>query len=233
LSSLAIAIARFGRFDDIAEKLDLDRTTLRGRLSNDEIELFNTGVAEMSLAKAAPRVGRSCRTPPELGDILQRLGSVLSGPRILPPAAQAEFLMLSVALSQVGDAPLEKAKEVQTNLNALNPENVADSSLLHPVIQLTSFKELQKLCLKDVALRINDLTKTRTLADLSKLLQHVEDDQSRPLMSSGIREAWAAAAAYVATLPMPHEDINKFIQIIDRFLTVASSFCSTLDWLQS
>lgn len=65
--------AKYNRWSDLKEFLDLNTGRLATSLAREDNQKFNRHMGEVCLGKAAPRVGRNCRTAPEL---LEQLAAV-------------------------------------------------------------------------------------------------------------------------------------------------------------
>jgi hypothetical protein len=161
--SIALDKVKYNRWDELAKVLSDVTMKLQDQLGEGILEAHMRCTAELCLAKTAPRVGRNCRTPVELGDALHKLASVFANKDFLPEADVLSFQNLRAALEKVSEANLEVTQAAHDSLDALTDEKLTDESILFPLAQLNTFKELRRLCMKDTKHRLNELTKTQTL----------------------------------------------------------------------
>ncbi len=162
--SIALDKVKYNRWDDLAAFVAKMTVDSQNKIDAGDLEQHMRYTAELCLAKAAPRCGRSCRPPAELGEALHKLAVVFSGtPDALSDRDAASFIQLRDALAKVNDAPQEDVVNTQKALEDLTEEAVPDDSVLFTLVQLNSFKELRRLCMKDIKVRLEDLTQGQTL----------------------------------------------------------------------
>ena len=175
----ALDKVKFGRWDELATVMTENTAALNRLVDADVLEQHCKCTAELCLAKAAPRTGRSCRPPAELGESLSKLASVFATEDYLPPGDAKDFRDLLKALAKVSDETFEETQKTHTILEGLTEVLVADTSVLFPLVQLSAFKELRRMCLKDTKTRMEDLTKSRTLTVVQHELSKVTANDVR------------------------------------------------------
>ena len=219
---------RFGRYEDL-EILLGDKNILTASLPAEGIMSANEKIAEMCLTKAAPRVGRACKTASELSESLIKLASVMSKSGILPAASAKSFESLRIALTSTGEATLDDTQRSLTELEALSSDAGKENDILYPLLQLNTFKDLIKAAAKEAHARIRTLTKSQTLVDLGNQLTPLEAT-GKPYVKDGqLHQALLAAAGYVRTWEASHSDVSKFAFLVDRLLNIASLLSSIAD----
>lgn len=224
---MVLTKVKYNRWEEIPAILDLESGRMASVISGETNLEFNNTCAELCLGKAAPRVGRSCRPPQELGEQLFALAEVFQQTSIVSETTAAAFKELSVALAKVDMAELEGVKRSYDALEALASTNFPEDNVLSPVVQLTSFKELRKLCVRDAKGRIDELTKSITLADAEREVSLLES--GKPVRSTKAVICLQRASRYVMTLTLPHNDIEKYGQTLDRLTNVMGIYLNDLD----
>jgi hypothetical protein len=227
-------VMRFNRYEDLEKILLQPDSLIARRCSLDEMKDCNEKVAELCLAKVAPRVGRACRQAEDLAGPLLKIADIFSNRQISPESVAKSFCTLGIALLPVTDVSAEKAQEILQALAEFDCGCIPESDILYPLTQLNTFKDLRKDCMKSAASRIKTLTKTMTLSNLTSQLEVVESGfESVSGISikddTTLAQALQAAATYVATLQEPHEDVKRFTLAADRLVELGSLFCRKMD----
>ena len=203
--------------------------------SLDEMKECNARVAELCLAKVAPRVGRACRQGDDLAAPLLKLADIFSNPNISPQHVAKAFTTLGTALMPVTDVDTATAESILQALETFDEGCIVVTDTLYPLTQLNTFKDLRKGCTKAAAHRVKTLTKTLTLANLVGQLELVESGFEGIMGisikgSTTLAQSLQAAATYVATLQAPHDDVAKFSAAAERLVELAASFCRRMDF---
>ena len=116
---------KFGRFAQAASLME-KKDHMCDFMKPSEIEEHNDFLAELSLAKAAPRIGRNVQTAVVLGETLHTLSSAFTQCTGLSSEVIDDLKLLQAALAKVGDAEVDVTTVIHESLEKLQPDGIKE-----------------------------------------------------------------------------------------------------------
>ena len=152
---------------------------------------------------------------------------MFSSTSVLQQEDASAFAGLLAALRSVDGVGAQECSDTIAALELLDPATLPEDHVLGAVVQVSTFKELRKMCIKEAKHRLGELTKSKTIIDCGLELAQIEDGAA--VSATNMLDTLARAAAYAQTLSKPHADIDKYSQLIDRIITCVGSQCGFVD----
>jgi hypothetical protein len=190
-------------------------------------------ITELALAKLVPSVGRGVRPPEQLTEPLRQLSDALVIAQCLPQGPLQDIIMLQQAVRDVSEATDPSVvEETLDALAKLDPESLAESSILCPIVRVTSFKGVVAMASEAAAAQMKTLTRSRVLKftrDALAAIGNIMDVEMNLAIVDEFRATFARATAYVNTLKPTHQDRNSYSQIIGQLLDMVADGVRQVD----
>ena len=231
----ALETVRYSKIDGLRPLLRIhgDEYGLSELVSVDELHNFFLHIVELILAKVVPSAGRNVRSPEQLAPPLRDLIGVLLDLED-PPLAEDHMNDLKALNEALVDAePLESlaaAKTVAAGLAKLDVAVVPGYSILAPLVNITSFKNMVNARSEAAQSQIKKLSKSRSLHIARGAMDKLDISTPNAVACQSFRKSLATATQFVATLKKESKDIETYKAILNGLVDkVSDSFRSVDD----